>query len=188
MKTRDLATMALFTALTAVGAFIRIPVPVVPFTLQFLFTMLAGILLGGKKGALSVLCYVLMGLAGLPIFADGGGIGYIVHPTFGYLIGFVIATYVTNSIVEKSELPLFRRILAANFTGLVIVYSAGMIWYWMISRFYMGSPIGLYTLFLYCFVLAVPGDIFLCIVAALLGKRLIPVLQKEGLCAYEKSA
>ena len=52
----------------------------------------------------------------------------------------------------------------------------------------MVSPIGLYSLFLYCFVLAVPGDIFLCIVAALLGKRLIPVLQKEGLCAYEKSA
>lgn len=108
-KTRDLAYMALFTALTAVGAFIKIPIPVVPFTLQFLFTMLAGILLGAKRGAGSVLCYVILGLIGLPIFAEGGGIGYVLNPKIGYLIGFVLGAYVTGYIVRKVAVPSVKN-------------------------------------------------------------------------------
>ena len=76
MKTKDIIMTALFTALIAAGAFIRIPVPVCPFTLQFLFTTLAGVLLGSRKGAAAVGVYVILGLAGLPIFTSGGGIGY----------------------------------------------------------------------------------------------------------------
>ena len=76
---------AMFVALIAVGAFIKVPIPVVPFTLQYLFTMLAGLLLGGKKGSLAVGIYILLGLIGLPIFAQGGGIGYIFQPSFGYI-------------------------------------------------------------------------------------------------------
>ena len=79
-KTRDMILCAMFVALIAVGAFIKVPVPVVPFTLQYLFTMLAGLLLGAKKGALTVGVYILLGLFGLPIFAQGGGIGYIFQP------------------------------------------------------------------------------------------------------------
>lgn len=85
-KTRSLVYCALFTALIAVGAFIKIPIPVVPFTLQYLFTMLAGILLG----SLSVLAYMILGLIGLPIFSEGGGIGYVFKPSFGYIIGFAL--------------------------------------------------------------------------------------------------
>ena len=68
--TRDLILCALFTALSAIGAFIRIPVPLVPFTLQITFTTLAGLLLGSKKGAISVAVYVLMGLIGIPVFTQ----------------------------------------------------------------------------------------------------------------------
>ena len=82
-KTKSLIYCGLFTALIAVGAFIKIPVPVVPFTLQYLFTMMAGLLLGPKLGALSVTFYMLLGLAGLPIFSEGGGIWYIFKPSFG---------------------------------------------------------------------------------------------------------
>lgn len=89
-KTRSLVYCTLFTALIAVGAFIKIPIPVVPFTLQYLFTMLAGILLGSRLGSLSVLAYMILGLIGLPIFSEGGGIGYVFKPSFGYIIGFAL--------------------------------------------------------------------------------------------------
>lgn len=178
-KTKDMVLCAMFVALIAAGAFIKIPIPVVPFTLQYLFTMLAGLLLGGKKGSLSVCIYILLGLVGLPIFAQGGGIGYIFQPSFGYIIGFAVGAFVTGTIANKKNKPEYKRLLAANFAGLGIVYLMGMVYYYLISRFYLGNPIGLWPLFLYCFILAVPGDIFLCIVGAMIGKRMIPLI-KEG--------
>lgn len=178
LRTQNMIQCALFAALISVGAFIRIPVPVVPFTLQFLFTMLAGLLLGGRRGCIAVLVYILMGLLGLPIFAEGGGIAYMLKPSFGYLIGFAAASYVTGVIANKTSAPSLQRLLTANFIGLGMVYLLGMAYYYLISACYLGAPIGLWPLFLYCFVLAVPGDIVLCILGALLGKRLIPLMKK----------
>ena len=132
ITTRDIVMCALFTALITAGAFIRIPVPVVPFTLQFLFTMLAGLLMGGRLGAISVGVYTFLGLVGLPIFAEGGGIWYIFKPSFGYIIGFIVASYVTGRLVEKLKELKISRILAANFIGLLIVYAMGMIYYYII--------------------------------------------------------
>lgn len=178
-KTKNMILCAMFVALIAMGAFIKIPVPVVPFTLQYLFTMLAGLLLGGKKGCLAVGIYILLGLIGLPIFAQGGGIGYIFQPSFGYIIGFAVGAFVTGVIANQKNRPSFLRLLAADFAGLLIVYLLGMVYYYLISAFYLGNPIGLWPLFLYCFILAVPGDIILCIMGAFLGERLIPII-KEG--------
>lgn len=176
MTPQELAICALFIALIAIGAFIKIPIPVVPFTLQFLFTMMAGLLLGGRLGAFSVLGYIILGLIGLPVFTEGGGIGYLIKPSFGYLIGFCVASYVTGKIANKERVPSMKRILGANFIGLGIVYAFGMFYYYIISYYVIDSPIGLWPLFLYCFLLAVPGDIILCLISAVLGKRLIPIL------------
>lgn len=177
-KTRKLILCALFVALIAAGAFIKIPVPLVPFTLQFLFTMLAGLLLGGRLGALAVCAYIALGLAGLPVFAQGGGVAYIFQPSFGYLIGFAAGAYATGVLANRVPRPSLGRLLAANFIGLVIVYLFGMVYYYLMSNFYLGNPMGLWPLFLYCFLLAVPGDIVLCILGAVLGKRLIPLLHR----------
>ncbi len=177
---RDLAMCALFTTLTAAGAFIKIPVPVVPFTLQFLFTMLSGLLLGSKKGAASVGVYVLLGLVGVPVFAEGGGFWYILKPSFGYLIGFIIATYVTGKITENMKKLVTWKILVANFTGLLIVYGVGMVYYYIICNYVIDTPLGIWPLFLYCFIMAVPGDICLCILAAFIAKRVKPVLRNMG--------
>ena len=176
VSVQELIYCGIFTALIAVGAFIKVSVPVVPFTLQFLFTTLAGLLLGGKLGAFSVIAYLVLGLAGLPIFSEGGGIWYVFKPSFGYLIGFCIATYVTGTMAERMKFTI-KNLLAANFTGLLIVYAAGMVYYYIICNFVIDTPIGVWPLFLYCFLLAVPGDICLCILSAFFVKRIKPLLQ-----------
>ena len=180
-KTKSMVYCGLFTALIAVGAFIKVPVPVVPFTLQYLFTMLSGLLLGAKRGAIAVLAYMLLGLAGLPIFTEGGGLWYVLKPSFGYIIGFCIGTYVTGTLAAKLKKRTFARYLAANLAGLAVVYAAGMIYYYVICNYVLNTPIAVGPLFLYCFVLAVPGDTALSVLGAVLIKRLAPLLERSGI-------
>lgn len=177
-KTKSLVYCSLFTALIAAGAFIKIPVPVVPFTLQYLFTMLAGLLLGYKRGTVSVVAYMLLGLAGLPIFSEGGGIWYIIKPSFGYIIGFCIGTFVTGYIAEHLKKKTIFRYLAANLAGLLTVYACGMVYYYIICNYVLNTPIGIKTLVIYCFILAVPGDILLSILGAVIAKRVRPIMLK----------
>ena len=102
-KVKELVLFSLFTALTAIGAFIRVPVPLCPFTLQLLFTTLSGLILGSRKGAASVAVYVVLGLSGVPVFTQGGGPGYIFQPTFGYLLGFIAGAWLTGKLSEHME-------------------------------------------------------------------------------------
>lgn len=178
LQTKDVVLCGLFIALNAVGAFIKVPVPVVPFTLQFLFTMLAGLILGSRLGAVAVAGYTILGLVGLPIFAEGGGLWYVLKPSFGYMLGFIAGAYVTGYIVEKKGTSKISTILMANFAGLFIVYFVGMVYYYIISNFVINNPIALWPLILYCFLLAVPGDICLCILGAFIAKRLRPMINK----------
>lgn len=171
-RTKEIVLFGLFTALTAIGAFIRIPVPVCPFTLQLLFTTLAGLILGSRRGALSVGLYVLLGLSGVPVFTEGGGPSYIFQPTFGYLIGFIAGAWVTGRIREITGGKSFGQILRANLSGLLVVYLFGMVYVYIINNFYLGTPIGIWPVVLYCFILAVPGDICLCLLAAVMARRL----------------
>ena len=178
MSARQITMTALFVALVAVGAFIKIPIPYLPFTLQLLFTTLAGLILGSRLGGMSVLMYLILGLAGIPIFTEGGGLMYVVKPTFGYLLGFAIGAFVAGRMVETSVTLTFKRLLAASFVNLAIVYGVGMIYLYEIKDLYLAKPIGLDVLFVYCFALPVIPDIFLCILAAVIAKRLLPILKR----------
>lgn len=100
---KDLSVVALFAALIALGAFVKIPFPGVPLTLQGVFVLLAGLLLGPQKGLLAVSLYIFIGLAGLPVFSGGGGIAYIFRPSFGYLLGFLPAVFVTGKMAQKDR-------------------------------------------------------------------------------------
>lgn len=183
---RNLVYVALFIVLITIGAKVVIPIPVCPFTLQLLFTTLAGLVLGPVYGGISVLCYIVLGLIGVPVFATGGGFGYVLQPTFGYLVGFAAGAFLTGLIARKHrESCSFLRLLAANFAGLLVVYLMGIVYFWLIKTFYIGNPIGFKALILYCFVLAVPGDIVLCVVAAILSKKLLPILKANGLIESE---
>lgn len=174
--TKGMAYCGMFVVLITIGTYIKIPIPVLPFTLQFLFTMLAGTLLGSRLGARSVAIYTILGLIGVPVFSEGGGLFYIMKPSFGYIIGFIVSTYLIGIISEKWRMQGIVKYLVANFVGLVVVYSIGMIYYYIICNYIIDNPIGVASLFLYCFVLAVPGDVVLCILAAIITPRVKAIL------------
>lgn len=177
INTREMTYGSMFTVLIAVGAFIKVPVPICPFTLQFFFTTMAGIILGKKGGAVSVLIYTCLGLIGFPVFAEGGGIWYVAKPTFGYMIGFILGAYLTGMLTEKDGWNDEKHIFLAAFAGLLVVYAVGMLYYYIIGNYVINAPIGIWPLFLYCFILAVPGDLVLCVLAALTTKRIKKALR-----------
>ena len=100
---RMMVYASLFAALTAVGAFLAIPIGPVPIVLQNMFVYLAGLLLGGRWGLASVGVYLLAGACGLPVFAGGlGGISRLIGPTGGYLIGYLPAVFLNGKNSQKS--------------------------------------------------------------------------------------
>lgn len=158
---------SIFAALVAIGAFIQIPLPHLDyFTLQFFFVLAAGLILGSKYGAISIIVYVTLGLVGLPIFAAGGGIAYVLRPTFGYLFAFIIAAYVTGLIVEKSNKKLYTYFIAVA-AGILITYSIGLTYKFLMTNLYVGKDLSFIACLAGMFPIDLPCDIFLAIVAAL---------------------
>jgi biotin transport system substrate-specific component len=133
---RRMVYAAMFGALTAVGSFLVIPLPLLPITLQTLFTGLAGVLLGGYTGALSQIIYVLLGIIGLPVFAGGkAGIGVLFGPTGGYLIGFIVGAFVIGKIVEARREPGFAWFILALVAGNLVIYALGTIQLSLVAHF-----------------------------------------------------
>ena len=177
LSTNHIVLCGMFTALVAIGAFIQIPVPYMDyFTLQFFFVLMAGLILGGKLGGISIACYVILGLIGLPIFAAGGGIGYVVRPSFGYLLGFIVAAFVTGALSEKFKVN-YRNYLISCLAGFIVTYAIGIVYKYMILNFYADTPATLAVIFLSCFPLDMPGDFVLCLLASAVGLRLRKIRQ-----------
>lgn len=177
-STANITRCALFVVLITIGSFIKVPIPLSPFTLQFLMTSLAGLLLGPKWGTAAVAAYVAAGLLGLPIFAEGGGIGYIANPNFGYLIGFILGTWVTARIAPPEREATRPRLIGSCFAGLAVCYVIGMAYLYLVSNYLIGTPVTFAALMWFCLVLAIPGDALLCFVAAEMALRIRPALQK----------
>ena len=130
LRVQDILNVALFSALTAIGALISVPLPFshVPITLQTMFTYMAGALLGSYLGALSQLIYVLMGVMGLPIFAKGSaGISVLLGPTGGYLAGFIPGAFVIGKLAEIKKNPSFRWLLICMTAGTAVIYVLGVL-------------------------------------------------------------
>jgi biotin transport system substrate-specific component len=134
--------VALLAALTAVGAHLRIPIPFVPITLQAAFACLAGLLLGPRRGSASQLVYLAVGLVGFPVFARGGGLHYILEPSFGYLLGFVAGAYVCGFVAGQAT-PGFKRYLLACWAGMLVIYLIGGIVLYLNLRFIAASDPGI---------------------------------------------
>jgi biotin transport system substrate-specific component len=165
-KATDTVLIALFTSLTAVGAFIKIPIPHVPLTLQTLMVMLAGLMLGSRRGAMSQMLYLFLGLLGLPIFAQGGGPAYILQPSFGFLLGFVAGSYIIGKIVEGEGILNLSRTLIALACGQAAIYLLGISYLYLNLNFILSRPTSFLTVVKIGFLIFIPGDILKTAIAA----------------------
>jgi len=126
---KPLIYAALFAALTAIGAFIKIPLPIspVPITLQVFFVLLAGLVLGARWGGTSMTVYVILGIIGLPVFSGGSsGLGVLFGPTGGYLLGFIAGAFVIGLLYKRTGSTRVGAIIAMS-AGLIVIYLMGVI-------------------------------------------------------------
>jgi len=157
-----------FVILTSLGAFVRIPLPFtpVPITLQTLFVLLSGAMLGASLGSISQLGYMFLGISGLPVFAGAGsGLFYLFGPTGGYILGFVLASFFIGRFIKYSEtnfLLVFGLFCLADF----ILLALGVIWIKVLSGYAWGK------LFFIGFLPFIAGDLLKAWIAALLYYKL----------------
>lgn len=161
---RSLILSGLFTALTIVGARIKVPLPLVSFTLQDFFVLLAGHVLGPLYGAASQLAYLFLGLIGLPIFSEGGGPAYVFKPTFGYLLGFPLASFTAGMIVHRRmKAPLglppasLPQLWLANVAALFAIFIPGVLYLWWNLNFVVGQSIAFSRAVQIGFLVFLPG-------------------------------
>ena len=128
MKTKDMAYIALMAVLISVCSWLSIPAAI-PFTMQTYAIFTALLLLGGRRGSIAVLLYILMGAVGLPVFAGfTGGVGKLMGPTGGYIIGFVF-TALCYWLGERLFGKRFGARLAGMIVGLIVCYAFGTVWF-----------------------------------------------------------
>jgi biotin transport system substrate-specific component len=127
-KLRMMIISALFASIIGVLAQVTIPLPLVPITGQTLAIGLAATILGARYGTLAVLIYLCMGAIGIPVFAQmSGGLGILVGPTGGYLIGFIPTAFLIGYVLEKTSFTVKNAIIA-NVIGMIIALTFGTVW------------------------------------------------------------
>ncbi len=163
---------SLMAAMIAAGAYLAIPIGPVPIVLQNLFVFLAGLLLGSRWGFACVAVYILVGACGLPIFSIGrGGIGHILGPTGGYLMGFLPAVYVIGLITEKTKHLVIIDVIAMVCGG-IIIYACGVTWLKIITGMTLTKTL---AVGMYPFIL---GDALKIAAAVPIAKALRPVINR----------
>jgi len=163
-RVRSMVLASLLASLTAASSIVAIPIGPVPITLQSLFVLASGGILGPGWGALSMCLYLLMGMAGLPVFAGGtSGIGRILGPSGGYLLGFVLSAGLVGLMTRRAggRFPLVLATLA----GLALIYALGSVWLSIIGRIPMDRALLLGV------VPFLPGDLLKAFAAAFLIGR-----------------
>lgn len=163
---KDIALVLGFALLTSVCAKLKIEIGAVPITMQTLAVLLSGAILGAKRAALAQLTYLLMGLGGIPWFSRGGGISYLLSPSFGYIVGFIPAAYLTGWLCQKGFDRKINTIIGAMILGNVLLYIPGLLWLAKFVGFGRVLEIGLYPF--------IPGDLLKVILAG----AILPLIWK----------
>lgn len=171
----DIAECAIFVALMTAGAYIQIPFPLMPLTFQTVISVLAGLLLGWKKGAVSMAVYCFTGLIGIPVFTGGGGIFYVLKPSFGYAVGFIFSALTAGLIAGKKCLPFWRYIVGA-LAAFLVDYAVG-IPYCIVAAHLLGVK-DLVNLLITANLVFMPKDAILSVLAGILAWKVVPLIDK----------
>lgn len=175
MRTVDMVYIALFAVLMAVCSWISIPAAV-PFTMQTFGVFLAVAVLGGKRGTLAILVYLLLGAVGAPVFAGfSGGISALVGSTGGYIIGFLFLALVMW-LMERLLCKKIWVLAVSMVLGLVVCYAFGTAWFMVVYARTTGA-IGLWTALGWCVFPYIIPDLAKTALALMLSKRLAAVLK-----------
>lgn len=174
---RSMVLAALFAALTAIGAFIQVPLGFTSITLQVLFSCLAGVLLGAKWGAVSQIVYVALGLAGLPVFTQGGGPGYLVKPSMGFLFGLILLSWLVGRLTRTDRSPL--RVVLACVAGDLAMYAVALPYMYLVLNLYMGMEKSAWDMAWGGMVIFLPGDAVKIAVTALVSGPLLKAVKRS---------
>lgn len=169
-KTRDIVYMSVFTAMISICSWISIPASI-PFTLQTMGVFTTVGLLGGKRGTLTILTYILLGAIGVPVFAGfTGGISVLLGTTGGYIMGFLLSALLMwgiETIMGRNQIVLAFSMVA----GLIVCYVFGTAWFMLIYTQHSGV-IGLSTVLGLCVIPFIIPDLIKIGVALFLTNRL----------------
>ncbi|MCH5350488.1 MAG: biotin transporter BioY [Clostridiales bacterium] len=182
MTTRRLVYIAVFTALIIVGGLISVPIPFtsVEVSLQTVFVLMAGLLLGARDGAIAVAVYLIMGLLGLPVFTKGGGIAYVFQPSFGYLIGFVIGAFLSGAVVNRfKKRKTAGKAFIAALVGMIPVYVLGVSYQVLIMYYYLHTTFAAALASVPAVMVLAVKDAVLCGLVSMLYPALSKVIKRD---------
>lgn len=178
ISTKEMTLVAMFTGLTAIGAFISIPIGEVPISMQSLFVILSGLILGSKLGALSQILYIILGLIGVPIFSGfTGGLQSFMKPSFGFIIGFIFAAYIVGKITDNNKER--KNIWIASFIGTIVIYLFGLPYMYYMLNIVMVKGLSFVNILQIGCIIFLPGDIIKAVVSSVVAGQTLPILKKS---------
>ncbi len=178
-NTRDIILAGLFCGLMIVGANLRIQFGPIPLTFQPFFAILSGLLLGPVLALSAQTTYILLGLAGIPVFAgSAAGPAYVLQASFGYLLGFMLGAWLAGIIAGRREKPSFLRIMAASAAGLVAIYALGIPYAFLIQSVYLGKTVSLVAMTIGMMPYFIKDAVLFC-AASILAFRLVPLIRRS---------
>lgn len=179
LTVKNIAQIALAAAIICVLGPLSIPIGPVPVSLTPFAVYLAVVVLGKYRGTIATLIYLLIGLAGVPVFSGfSGGPAKLFGPTGGYLVTFFITAFIAGIFCDKFEkfLPCFLGCLL----GLAVLYFVGTVWF-MVGMSMKGSPMGLWASLMACVIPFVPFDCVKIALAIILGKKIRGALNRADI-------
>lgn len=169
-KIQDMVLVAIFAAIITVCSYIQIPFGPIPFTMQNFAVFLAAGMLGLKRGTLTVITYILLGIIGLPVFRGLGGVGALMGPTGGFIIGFIFVAIIVGIAADKckknQDINRFIYLFVSMFIANMVCMAMGCIWYMYISKVSLGAAIA------YCVLPFIVTDIVKMILATIVNLRI----------------